>query len=260
MIEKLKTLGFDAIDIAVEDPALIKAQEIKKVANSVDMQVTICGAFGPERDFTHSEKKYQKNCHKYLEDLMEISAIVDSDIISGPMYSSTGKARQLSPEDRKKEWDLAIENLRIAGEKARQYGIKLAIEPLNRFETDLCNTAKDVRLMVDSIDLPNVGIMLDNFHMNIEDPNIKDAIEVAGDKIFVVQVSDSHRGIPGTGNFSWEEFKKGLEDINYNGTIVIEGFTTDNEQLAAAVCIWKKIAPSDTFASQGLKFLKSYFV
>ena len=93
--------------------------------------------------------------------------------------------------------------------------------------------------------------------MNIEEKNIKEALRVAGDRLFVIQVSDSHRGIPGPGNFNWNEFKAGIEEINYKGDIVIEGFTTDNKQLAAAVCIWEEIAPSDAFARQGLNFLKS---
>ena len=101
--------------------------------------------------------------------------------------------------------------------------------------------------------------MLDGFHMNIEERDVKQAIITAGDKLIHLQVSENYRGTPGTGQTNWSTYKKGLEKIKYSGTITIESFTPENKELAGAVCFWHPMAESqDEFASEGLAFLKKW--
>jgi len=101
--------------------------------------------------------------------------------------------------------------------------------------------------------------MLDGFHMNIEERDIEKAIIAAGDKLIHIQVSENYRGTPGTGQTRWDAYKKGLETINYKGTVTIESFTPDNRELAGAVCFWHPMAESqDGFASEGIRFLKEW--
>ncbi len=103
-------------------------------------------------------------------------------------------------------------------------------------------------------------VALDGFHMTIEEQDIYKAIQTVGDKLIHVQVSENHRGIPGTGLTPWTHFAKGLSAIDYKGAIVMESFTPENRQLAAAVNIWRKLAESqDDFAQKGLEFLKRTF-
>ncbi|WP_273567335.1 sugar phosphate isomerase/epimerase family protein [Maribacter halichondriae] len=145
-------------------------------------------------------------------------------------------------------------------EIARKYNLEIALEPLNRFESDLINTAEDMVSLLNDIDEDNMKIILDSFHMTIEEQDFRKAIQTAGDKLIHIQVSENHRGIPGTGLTPWNEFAKGLAEVNYSGSIVIESFTPENIELAAAVNIWKKLAPSqDEFARKGLEFLKHTF-
>jgi len=170
-----------------------------------------------------------------------------------------GKARMLSPELRKVEWDRAVKNLRIVCDMAAERGLQIALEPLNRFESDLINTADDVLRLVNDINHPAAQIMLDGFHMNIEERDIEKAIITAGDKLIHVQVSENYRGTPGTGQTNWNAYKKGLEAINYRGTVTIESFTPDNKELAGAVCFWHPMAENqDDFAIDGLRFLKKW--
>jgi D-psicose/D-tagatose/L-ribulose 3-epimerase len=175
------------------------------------------------------------------------------------MYSAVGKARMVSPEQRKREWDLAVKNLRIVCNMAESRGLQIALEPLNRFESDLVNTVDDVLRLIDDVNHPAAAVMLDGFHMNIEERSIEQAIVKAGDKLIHLQVSENYRGTPGTGQTRWDELKRGLETINYNGTISIESFTPDNKELAGAVCFWHPMADDqDEFASEGLRFLKRW--
>ena len=112
----------------------------------------------------------------------------------------------------------------------------------------------------DSVGEDNASVLLDGFHMTIEEKDIRAALNSVGEKLIHVQVSENHRGIPGTGLTPWKDFANGLKDINYNGAVVIESFTPEVKELAAAVCIWKKMAHSqDEFASKGLQFLKKIF-
>jgi D-psicose/D-tagatose/L-ribulose 3-epimerase len=175
------------------------------------------------------------------------------------MYAAVGKARMLPADERKKEWALAVKNLQKVCKMATARDLKIALEPLNRFESDLVNTAEDVVRLIDDINDPAAQIMLDAFHMNIEEKNIEKAIECAGEKLIHVQVAENYRGAPGSGQTDWTSYRKALEKINYEGIVTIESFTTDNVELAAAVCFWNPKAESqDAFATGGLQFLKKW--
>jgi D-psicose/D-tagatose/L-ribulose 3-epimerase len=135
--------------------------------------------------------------------------------------------------------------------------LEIALEPLNRFESDLINTAEDVMRLIHDVNHSSAKVLLDGFHMAIEERDLETAITAVGDKLIHVQVSENYRGTPGTGQTPWDSFKKGLKNINYGGVVSIESFTPEVKELAGAVCIWKNLAPSqDEFAAEGLSFLK----
>ncbi|TBO40441.1 sugar phosphate isomerase/epimerase family protein [Pedobacter kyonggii] len=260
LFSKISALGFDAVEIAVEDPSLVDVETVCLALQKYKLKAVVCGAFSASRDLTSEDPDVQQNCFKYIETCLDLCVSWGVSIFAGPMYSAVGKARMVPPEQREKEWQLAVVNLRIAAEMAESRGVRLAIEPLNRFESDLVNTAEDVVRLVKDINHPSAGILLDGFHMAIEERNIETAIKLAGDRLLHLQVSENYRGSPGTGQTPWDSYKAGLEAINYQGIVSIESFTPANQDLAAAVCIWRPFADSqDDFAREGLEFLKSHF-
>jgi len=259
LFPKIAQMGFDVVEIAVEDPSLIDVKKIKKVLDLYGLKASICGAFGPSRDLTHADTSVHDNCLSYVESCLDICLALDASFFGGPMYSAVGKARMIPAEQRKAEWDLAVKNLRKVCLMAEGRNLKIALEPLNRFESDLVNTAEDVLRMVNDIDHPAAQIMLDGFHMSIEERDVEQAIITAGDKLVHLQVSENYRGTPGTGQTPWHGYRRGLEAINYKGTVTIESFTPDNKELAGAVCFWHPMAENqDSFASEGLRFLKKW--
>jgi D-psicose/D-tagatose/L-ribulose 3-epimerase len=259
LFPKIKKMGFDAVEIPVEDPALVDVKEVKAALAANGLKPIICGAFGPTRDLTHDDPKFHQICFDYLRACFEISAVLGARFVAGPMYSAVGKARLVSDEQRKIEWDRAVNNLYKVCQMAESFGQEIALETLNRFETDLVNTAKDLMKMVADINHPAAKVLLDGFHLSIEEANLEEAVRTVGDKLIHVQVSENHRGIPGTGQTNWESFRRGLEAVGYRGVVSIESFTPNVQELAGAVCIWKPLAPSqDGFAEQGLKFLKEW--
>ncbi len=256
----IKKMGYDCVEIPVEDPDALNLSDIKKALADNGLSVTVCGAFGPGRDLSHEDNSIVENTLGYISKCLDICNEFGVAFYAGPMYAEVGKARMLSPEERQKEWGRAASNVRKACELADARNLNLAIEPLNRFESDMINTTEDVVRLIKDIDHKRAKICLDGFHMSIEERDLCKAIQTAGDLLQHLQVSENYRGIPGTGSTDWEGIKKGLESINYNGKVVIESFTPHNQNLAAAVCIWKPFASSqDEFAQKGLDFLKKLF-
>lgn len=260
LFPKIKGMGYDLVEIPVEDPDLIDGEVVKKALEDNGLEAVVCGAFGPTKDLTHEDTAVHQNCFGYIEKCFQLCNLLGVDFFAGPMYAAVGKARMLPKEERKREWDLAVANIAKVCTMAQDHGLSIALEPLNRFESDMINTAEDVIRFIKDVNHSSAKVLLDGFHMTIEESNIAEAIKLVGDKLLHVQVSENHRGIPGTGLTPWADFAKGLKAIGYKGAIVIESFTPEIKELAGAVCIWKNLARSqDDFAIQGIEFLKRTF-
>lgn len=259
LFQKIAELGYNAVEIAVEDPQLIDAPSIRSALSVHGLEAIICGAFGPTRDLTSDDERLQRNAFDYIDQCLQIASELGARFFAGPMYSAVGKARMVPPEQRAIEWARAVNNLRAVGDMAAARGLAIALEPLNRFESDLINNVDDVLRLIRDVNHPSAKICLDMFHMNIEEPDPEAAIRKAGNKLVHMQVSENYRGTPGTGNASWDAYHRGLAAIGYTGTVSIESFTPENKELAAAVCIWRNLAADqDTFAREGYAFLKAW--
>lgn len=257
LFPKIKAMGFDVVEIPVEYPDMIDGLKVKHALVENGLEAVVCGAFGPSRDLTNEDPSVHKHCFDYIGKCFSLCHTWNAGFLAGPMYSSVGKARMVPPEQRRIEWERAVVNLYKVCQSAQEQGLMIALEPLNRFESDLINTAGDVMKLVADINHPAAKVMLDSFHMSIEEKDMEKAISSVGDKLIHVQVSENYRGIPGTGQTPWQSFKRGLDKIGYHQAVSIESFTPDIKELAGAVCIWKHLAESqDGFASEGLAFLK----
>jgi len=256
-LDYAKDVGFDLFEVCVEDPSVLSANALIAAAERTGLRVSICGAFGPDRDVSHDDPEMRRRGIDYLKLCSDLAERVGSPHVAGPMYSATGKTRMLEPAERRQQREWAAESLREAADYAAARGVALAIEPLNRFETDVVNTVDQGLELLDLIDRDNAGFMLDTFHMNIEEKHIGDAIRAAGDKVFHFQVSENDRGTPGTGNVAWAETWAALDDVGYRGSIVIESFLPTVKEIARAVSLWRPVAPSmDSLARDGLAFLQ----
>jgi len=259
LIPKLKEMGFDLIEVAVEDPALIDLKVLKDALDKDAMGIVTCGTFGPGRNLSSLDMKERQAAKDYLIWMIDAAEYLGSLVVIGPMYSAVGKARLESKEDREKEWQYAVDGLKDMCAYAEKKGIKLAFEPLNRFETDLINVVEQGLKLIDDVGAENLGFHLDTFHMHLEEKDSVEAVKKAGKKVFHFHACENDRGVPGTGQVEWEGIFKVLNEIGYSGSVVIESFTPEVKSIARAVCIWREIAPDqDTIARDGLKFIKSF--
>lgn len=257
-LQHAKDIGFDIYEVAVENPDLINAELLKRTADEVGIKIYICGAFGETRDIGSTKEEYRNNGVRYIKDLIDLAEAVESPIVSGPMYSATGRTELLNDSEKKKQRSLVVENLIEVSEYGLKKGVKLAIEPLNRFETDMINTTQQGIELIAEVNRENVGLLLDTFHMNIEEKNIREAIKLSKGRLFNFHASANDRGTPGEDHFDWDEIFFTLNEIDYDGPMTIESFTQDIVEIARAVSLWRPLANSqDDLATNGLSFLKN---
>lgn len=257
LFDKVRDMGFDLLEIAVEDPALVNVAALQQAAQTTGVGIIVCGAFGPGRNLSSADDHERQNAEQYLQWCIEAAAELESPVVAGPMYSAVGKSRLEDEADRIAEWDRAVAGLQTWGDYAHQHGVKLAFEPLNRFETDMVNIVDQGLNLIEDVGSLAVGFHLDTFHMHLEEKDSTEAIRRAGSHIFHVHACENDRGIPGTGQVNWQGVAQALNDVSYQGAVVIESFTPQVKSIARAVCIWREIAPDqDAIAADGLAFLK----
>jgi D-psicose/D-tagatose/L-ribulose 3-epimerase len=258
---KVKDIGYDQFEVPIEGTADIDYQRAAAILRDNGLAVSVCAAMGEDRDLIHPDKAIRDNGVAYIKHLVDAAAILGATNICGPLYAAVGRTWQMTADERARDTDLLVGELRELAAYAGDHGVKLGVEPLNRFETSFINLASQVIPIVDRVDHPACKIMLDTFHMNIEEQSLGDAIRAVGaDRLVQVHGCENDRGAPGSGHVPWDDVSAALDDIHYTGPIVIESFTNKVKTIARAAAIWRPLAASqDALATDGLKFLKQQF-
>lgn len=260
LFPKFKAWGFDGVEIAIENPADIDPAFVKAQLDRHGLFCTsVCACFPPSRDL-RGTKAQQRATVIYMRRLVDIAGVLGTNIIMGPLYSATGRADAVPAADYKRQWQTVRGHLKTICAYAEANKKIICLEPLNRFETDFLNTVEQGLQMIREVKSPALKLLLDTFHMNIEEKNPAEAIRRAGKHVGHIHASASDRGTPGNDNVDWPGVAKALRDVKYDGAVVIESFTQDVKVIARAAAIWRKIEPRrDDIASKGLLFLKKTF-
>ncbi|PZO73892.1 MAG: sugar phosphate isomerase/epimerase [Mesorhizobium amorphae] len=260
LIDHVARMGFDLIEICVEDPRTIDPPRIRERLDRAGIGATVCGAFGPDRDMSADDPAVRAQALGYLKQCVDIAAALGATRVVGPMYSAVGRTRLAEDAERQAQRDLAARGIREAADHAGSFGVELGIEPLNRFETDLVNTVDQGLDLLERIERPNVGLLLDTFHMNIEEKSIPAAIRRAEGRITQFHACGSDRGTPGEDHLPWAEIAEALGDAGFSGPVVIEAFNPNIREIARAVCLWRPLAEGpDRLAENGLAHLRRIF-
>jgi len=260
LFPKFKKWGFDSVEIALEDPSHIDAAIVKKALDDNGLVCgSVCAALGPGRDLRGTEEEQQASLD-YMKGIIDAMVILGCPTLIGPLYSSVGRAEVTEPDDYNRQWAIVVGHLKTLAAYAKERNCKLAIEPLNRYETDFINTCEQALKMVNDVDCDAIFVHLDSYHMNIEEKDSGRAIMKAGDKLGHFHACGSDRGTPGGDHTNWPSIISALKAINYDGDVVIESFTTDVKVIAKAASIWRNFEPSqEDIAIKGVKFLRANF-
>ena len=257
LVEKARAFGFDVMEIALEAEGDLDYALARQAYERCGMKCSISSVMGPGRDPAHEDEALQKAGVAYLKHLVDAAVALDAPMIGGPHYAAVGRTWQAGPEQRTRDLERCARNLKEVARYAEDKGVTLAIEPLNRFETSFINLTAQALELLQMVDSPRMKLMMDTFHANIEEKSLGAAIEAAGPLLVHVHANENDRGTPGTGHLPWAEIAASLKRIGFDGTLVIESFSTEVKEIARAAAVWRPLAPSqDELARDGLAFLK----
>ena len=256
ILARLKQTGFDGAEIPIFEGDADHYKRVRRELDNQGLRCTTVGLMTPEANPISHEPALRNAAVERFKRLIEWTAVLGSEILAGPFHSPLGVFSGTGPTEEEKK--RATDVLRQAAEEARQAGVTLAIEYLNRFECYFLTTATDARALVKRVDHPNFRMMYDTFHANIEEKNVAEAIASIADSFVHVHISENDRGTPGTGHVQWDETFRALRKVNYDNWLVIEAFGRALPALAAATRVWRDLFPSaEEVYTQGLRFMKA---
>ncbi|MBC6998480.1 sugar phosphate isomerase/epimerase [Cytophaga sp. FL35] len=254
IIDTLKETGFNGIELFLGEGEEPHYTKLGNHFTDIDMGVTAVGSLSPEQNIASDNKSYREAGLERLKWTIDVAAAANVEVICGPFHSTFAFFTRKPPTMDEKKW--SAEMLRKAAEYASGSNIILAPEAVNRFECYLYNTMQDLKTMVELVDHPNLGAMYDTHHSNIEEKNQEQAIKTIAPYLKHVHISENDRGTPGSGQVDFNSAFKGLRDINYDGWLTIEAFSTVIPEFANAINVWRDYSPSEEIYTKGFQLIK----
>jgi D-psicose/D-tagatose/L-ribulose 3-epimerase len=254
---RIAGMGFDLLEVPIEGESDLDYARAASVARNAGLALSVCAAMGPDRDLIHPESHIRESGAKYIRHCIEAAQTLGARNLVGPLFATVGRTWQATPDERAKDVDVLVHQHSQLARFAGDHGVILCLEPLNRFETSFLNLASQAMEVVDRVDHPSCRIMLDTFHMNIEERSLGEAIRATGDRLHHLHMCENDRGAPGSGHIPWQDVADACRDIGFKGPFVIESFTSKVKSIARAAAIWRPLADSqDHLAESGLAFLR----
>ncbi|MCA9088383.1 MAG: sugar phosphate isomerase/epimerase [Planctomycetaceae bacterium] len=256
LLEQIKGWGYDGVELPVFDMNLETFTKVGAKLSELGLGSTAVTVCTKEENPIDPDPAVRAAGLARLKKATDMVAAAGATHLLGPIHSAlgefTGKGRT------EEEWKRGQEILAQAADYAQQQNVTLVVEYLNRFECYFLNCAEDAARFTREVNHPNLKMMYDTFHANIEEKCPKTAIKACADQMVHVHISENDRSTPGEGGVNWDSNFEGLKEVGYDGWMVIEAFGLALPDLAAATRIWRKMFPSEEhLATQGLKFMKS---
>lgn len=256
LLHRIAGMGFDAVELPLENAGDLDPAVVADVLAETGLTPCVVGAMAPGRDLV--DAACVATTQDYLRACIDFAAGVGARSVCGPFYAATGRVWRMDSAQRQAAYDDLRTHLAPVVDHAVAQGVRLGVEPLNRYETSLVNTVDQALTALEPLLGEGLGLALDSYHLNIEERSSADAIRAAGPHLAHVQVCGSDRGAPGGDQTDWPAFVAALDEVGYDGPLVIESFTADNASIATAASIWRPLAPTqDELARDGLSFLRS---
>ena len=247
-IKKARDIGFDVLEFQAQPLLNISDQElveIKKYADEHNIELTYSLGLDKAYDISSDDESIREKGVEYLTNIMKKVSVMDGKIISGVSYAGWG-VPDIEDINKERLTQNSISCMRKLIKVAEDLNIVYAVEAVNRFEGVVLNTSKQAVDYVNQIDSKNIGVLLDTYHMNIEEFSIGDAIRHAGNKLVGFHVGENNRSVPGRGHLDWDEIFKALKDLNYKGRIVAEPFVVTGGEVGRDIFVWTDLIDNPT--------------
>ncbi len=253
LLPAIREMGYDGVEIPIFAPDALDPSRVRAGVEAAGLRCTASTALPAEVSLIDSPRRAESVA--WLQEVVRCAAALGAPVLCGPLAAPVGALRGRGYTA--SEWESAVHALRAVGDVAGELGVRLAFEPLNRFETFFLNTVADGVRLVAEVDHPAVGLLLDTFHMHIEEKSTPAAIHLAGPRLYHFHASENDRGTVGTGQVAWSQVFRALAEIDYGGWVVVESFNAVIPELAGATCIWRPLAESpEALARESLAFLR----
>jgi D-psicose/D-tagatose/L-ribulose 3-epimerase len=250
--------GFDVIELPVENTGDWDPRRARALLDGLGLTASVVLVMGPGRELVATDAATRSATQDYLRRVVDTAAAVGSPVAAGPAYASVGRTWRMSPRERAGIGAELTEALAPVVGHCSAAGVRLAVEPLNRYETSVLNTVDQGLEMLADLPAEHCGLALDVYHMNIEERDVAAAVRRAAGRVAHVQVCANDRGAPGADHLDWSAILGALGDAGYGGPLVIESFTADNASIATAASVWRPLAATqDAIAVDGLAFLRA---
>lgn len=255
LLDTIRGAGFEIAELGIFDFPALDCRAVRTALEQNGLACTATSALPEDMSLLDADPAVRHRTVEWLRRAAETVAQVGASVLAGPFYAPVGylTGRRRTAD----EWSRAVDGLGQTGELIAGTGVRLAIEPLNRFETYFLNTAADALRLYQEIGHPSVGVLFDTFHANVEEKDIPAALQSLGSALYHVHLSENDRGVPGTGHVPFREVFDTLGRMDYAGAAVVESFATTIPEIARAAAIWRDLYPSsDRFAIDSMAFLR----
>lgn len=257
ILRAVADLGFDGVEVSLLGMSDEKAEALGRAVRDHGLEVTCSDGLAPDKDITSPNAEVRAAGLEYLRWAISTTARIGSRGLAGVVYAPWGV---FDPENKVTRAERSAEAFGLLDEHLAACDVTLGIEAINRFETDLVNTAEEAAVMARASGSDRVGALLDTFHLNIEEKDIRGAIVGAADQLVHFHVSDNDRGVPGSGHVPWLVVRDALREANYDSWIVAEMFVIAGNPASADLNIWRNIEPEPTdAAARALAFMRKTF-
>lgn len=254
-IEQTAKAGFDLIEILLPNSMEIDAKAVKKQLKENHLEVVCSLNLPKEAHIAY----YPKEAEKLIKNAIDKTSDLETNFLGGVLHGGIGvfSGNPLSENEK----NTIVEVWSSVADYAKEKGVNIAVEPINRYESYVCNTAENVLELIEKTGKDNLFLHLDTFHMNIEENNFRDPILLANQKLKHIHVTESHRGMLGEGTVNWNQFFDALKEINFEGNLVLENFSSSIPGMQQMVSLWQK-SPynAEQLALGSLNFIKQNLI
>ncbi|MEV6105188.1 sugar phosphate isomerase/epimerase family protein [Streptomyces sp. NPDC051940] len=259
VLPRLAGWGFDCVELPLEQPGDWQPDPVAKLLDATGLApAAVVAVMPPGRDLVRAPAAVVRGTQDYLRTCVDAAAALGAPAVAGPVYAAVGRTCRMDDAERAAAYAEWREHLAPVVAHAAAAGVRIAVEPLNRYETSLLNTVGQTLTALDGLPSDVIGVALDTYHQNIEERSLPSAVREAAGRIVHVQVCANDRGTPGADHLDWPGFLAALETAGYDGPLCVESFTAHNATIAVAASVWRPLAASqDAIAVEGLAFLRA---
>lgn len=242
-IDKAAKIGFDILEFQAQ-PLLEMSddhiRELRKRADDAGIELTYSLGLDPNYDVSSLDEAKRLGGVKYLQNIIRKMHVGGGTLLSGVSYAGWG-CPNVVMDDKRPYLEQSVKSMKEIIKVAEECGVTYCVEAVNRFETCIINTAAEALDYIARVDSPNIGVLLDTYHMNIEENNIGDAIRLVGNKLTSFHTGENNRTAPGRGHLDWDEIFGALADINYKGRIVSEPFVMQGGEVGRDIHVFRDL-------------------